>query len=408
MIGFSRTLLIALTFLTLAGAPAPALAQDRRPLILISIDGFRAEYLERGLTPTLDALAGAGARAEAMRPSFPVNTFPNHYTLVTGLRPDRHGLTDNTMFDGARPGVKFSMGARDQVMDRFWWDGGEPIWVTAQRQGVRAATMFWPGSEAAVRGVRPSIWHIYEEALPAFDRVDRLLGWLDLPMAERPLLMTLYFEAVDTVGHHSGPDSPELNEALRTVDLSLARLVAGLTARGLLHQVNIVIVSDHGMAPTSPDRLIVLDEQYPAGAFRWITMGSMAGLIPADAEVERRLVGRQDHHECWRKGELPARLNYGSHPRIPPVICLADAGWTLTTRERQDSRPMTRSGGAHGYDPHDPTMQAIFVAHGPAFRSGVVLAPFDNVSVYPLLARLLDLTPAPNDGDPADTAAALR
>jgi predicted AlkP superfamily pyrophosphatase or phosphodiesterase len=406
MIRITRALFAALALLTLA-AP-PALAQDRRPLILISIDGFHPDYLDRGLTPTLSALAAAGVRAQAMRPSFPVNTFPNHYTMVTGLRPDRHGLTDNTMFDEARPGVKFSMGARDQVMDRFWWDGGVPIWVTAEQQGVKAATMFWPGSEAAVRGVRPSLWHAYDEDLPAFDRVDRLLGWLDLPPAERPLFMTLYFEAVDTLGHYDGPDGPELNEAVRTVDLSLARLVAGLTARGLLDQVNLVIVSDHGMAPTSPERLIVLDEQYPAGAFRWITLGSMAGLIPADAEAESLLVGRHDHYECWRKGEMPARLNYGSHPRIPPVMCLADTGWTLTSRERQAARPMARSGGAHGYDPHDPAMQALFVAHGPAFRPGVVLAPFDNVSVYPLLARLLAVTPAPNDGDPADTAAALR
>lgn len=406
LIRFLRVVLAALAGLALAGSPA--LAQDRRPLILISIDGFRAEYLERGLTPTLGALAEGGVRARAMRPSFPVNTYPNHYSLVTGLRPDRHGLTDNTMIDAARPGVKFSMGARDQVQDRFWWDGGEPIWVTAERQGVKAASLFWPGSEAPVHGVRPSIWQLYDETLPAFDRVDRLLGWLDLPAGERPGLMALYFETVDTIGHHEGPDSPELNAAVRTVDLSLARLVAGLKARGLLDQVNIVIVSDHGMAPISPDRLIVLDEQYPADAFRWITMGSMAGLIPADAEAERLLVGRHDHYECWRKGEMPARLKYGSHPRIPPVMCLADTGWTLTTRERQSQRPMTRPGGAHGYDPEDPMMQAIFIAHGPAFRPGVVLAPFDNVSVYPLLARLLDLTPAPNDGDPADTAAALR
>lgn len=399
---------LVLALLILFGLGAPALAEERTPLILISIDGFRAEYLQRGLTSTLTGLAADGARAVAMRPSFPVNTFPNHYTLVTGLRPDKHGITDNTLFDTARPGVKFSMSARDQVADRFWWDLGEPIWVTAERQGVKAATMYWPGSEAAVRGVRPSIWSPYDEDKPAFDRVDTLLGWIDLPAADRPVLMTLYFEAVDTVGHHDGPDSPEVNVALQQVDAALARLMAGLKARGLDGRVNVIIVSDHGMAPTSPARIAFLDDVTPADSFRWITLGSMAGIVPSSPQVEARLVGKHDRFQCWRKGEMPKRLYYGSSPRIPPVICLARTGWTLTTRPRLAEKPIVKRGGSHSYDPADPQMAAIFVAHGPAFRKGVVLAPFDNVSVYPLLSKLLGLKPAPNDGRLKDTAKALR
>ena len=190
MIASLRRLCLALAVLLFLGAPA--LAAERAPVILVSIDGFRAEYATRGLTPTIAALAAEGVWArDGMRPSFPVNTFPNHYSLVTGLRPDHHGITDNTLFDIARPGVKFNMYARDQVEDRFWWDGGEPVWVSAEREGIRTATMFWPGSEAAVRGVRPTTWFPYEESLPAFDRVDRLLAWLDLPPAHRPAFMTL-------------------------------------------------------------------------------------------------------------------------------------------------------------------------------------------------------------------------
>ncbi|MBP7704098.1 MAG: alkaline phosphatase family protein [Caulobacter sp.] len=391
----------------LATMSSPAFARERTPLILVSIDGLRAEYLKRGLTPTLTAFSTEGARATGMRPSFPVNTFPNHYTVVTGLTPDHHGITDNTLFDPARPGVKFSMGAREQVEDRFWWDGGEPIWVTAERQGVKAATMFWPGSEAPVRGVRPSIWSVYDKTMPAPDRVDRLLGWFDLPAAERPVLMTLYFEAVDTAGHGSGPRGAEVEQALRDVDAALARLVEGLKARGLYDKVNIIVVSDHGMEETAADRWIFLEEVFGPGSFESVTLGSMAGLKPTSPEAEARIVGSHDHFDCWRKGEMPARYGYGTNPRIPPVMCLAKGGWTLTTREASKNwKPKT--GGAHGYDPDDVAMQAIFVARGPAFREGVVLPRFRNVSVYPLMARLLAVEPAPNDGTLADTAAALK
>lgn len=403
----ARRLFLALfAVLCLAG---PALAAERAPVILISIDGFRADYATRGLTPTLAALAAEGAWAgEGMRPSFPVNTFPNHYTLITGLRPDHHGLTDNTLYDAARPGVKFSMGAREQVQDRFWWDGGEPVWVTAEKAGVKSFIMFWPGSEAAIQGVRPSRWSVYDEALPAFDRVDRLLGWLDLPAAERPGFMTLYFEDIDTTGHHEGPDSESLNQALGRVDAALARLVAGLKARGLYGKVNLIVVSDHGMAPTAPDRVIFLDDLAPMDAVTVVTIGTISGFVAKTPEAEAALLGRHAHLDCWRKADLPARFHYGTHPRIPPIVCLPETGWVLTTREWAAKRPMTKPGGSHGYAPDDPMMRALFVAHGPDIRPGVLLPVFDNVSVYPLIMRLLGLTPRPNDGDPAATAPALR
>jgi len=399
---------LAALFILCAAAPA-ATATERTPLILVSIDGFRAEYLTRGSTPNLRRLAEEGAWAEAgMRPSFPSNTFPNHYTLVTGLRPDHHGLVDNTMFDAARPGVKFSMGARDQVQDRFWWDGGEPIWVTAERAGLRTATMFWPGSEADVHGVRPWSWSIYDEALTAVDRVDRLLGWLDLPQAQRPAFMTLYFEAVDSAGHRSGPHGDELVRALESVDAAVARLVEGLKARGLYDAVNIVIVADHGMAEVSPERVDFLDDIAPMEDVAIVTLGWTTTLIPQTPQAEARLVGKHGHFECWRKAQMPARFVYGTHPRIPPVVCLAETGWLITTRARFAERPVKAVGGSHGADPFDPQMRALFLAHGPGVRPGARLATFDNVSVYPLLMRLLALTPAPNDGRFEDVAPALR
>jgi predicted AlkP superfamily pyrophosphatase or phosphodiesterase len=407
VISLARRLGLALVALLLLGAPA--LAADRAPVLLISIDGFRAEYATRGLTPTLAALAGEGAWApDGMRPSFPVNTFPNHYSLVTGLRPDHHGITDNTLFDAARPGVKFSMYARDQVQDRFWWDEAEPVWVTAEQHGLRAFTMYWPGSEAPVHGVRPSRWFVYDEKDPAFTRVDRVLGWLDLPAGERPDFMTLYFEAIDTIGHRVSPEGADLNQALGEVDAALARLVAGLKARGLYDRVNLIIVADHGMAETSPDRIVFLDDLVPIGEVTTVTLGTVSGLIPRTPAAEAALVGKHPHVECWRKAQLPARFHYGTHRRIPQVICLPETGWLLSTRERAASRPMTGPAGSHGYDPDAAQMRALFVAHGPAFRPGVRLPVFDNVSVYPLIMRLLGLKPRPNDGRARDTARALR
>lgn len=407
MITLARRLFLVFAAVLLFGGPA--LAAGRAPVILISIDGFRADYISRGLTPTLSALAADGAWArDGMRPSFPVNTFPNHYTLVTGLRPDHHGITDNTLFDAARPGVKFSMGARDQVQDRFWWDGAEPVWVTAEKAGLKSSVMFWPGSEAEIRGVRPSQWSVYDEELPPFDRVDRLLGWLDLSPAERPAFMTLYFEAIDTVGHRISPEGAGLNSALGDVDAALARLVAGLKARGVYDRVNLIVVADHGMAETSPDRVVFLDDLAPIADVTIVTLGTVSGLIPRTPAAETALVGKHLHVECRRKAQLPRRFHYGTHRRIPPVICLPETGWLLTTREWAARRPMTGPAGSHGYDPDAVQMRALFVAHGPDIRPGVVLPVFDNVSVYPLIMRLLGLPARPNDGRARDTARALR
>jgi len=196
-----KILLLIVSFVLLAANAAFA-----RPMtVLISIDGFRADYLGRGVTPTMTAMAERGASA-AMRPSFPSKTFPNHYTIITGLRPDRNGIVDNTMEDPAIPGVLFRMANHDAVVDRRWWDQGEPLWVTAEKAGVRSATMFWPGSEAAVRGVRPSLWLPFNQSKSAESRVDQVLAWADLPEDQRPQFITLYFDDVDAMGHTYGPE----------------------------------------------------------------------------------------------------------------------------------------------------------------------------------------------------------
>jgi predicted AlkP superfamily pyrophosphatase or phosphodiesterase len=401
--------MVAAGALLLASIAPPVLAQAPPPLtILISIDGFRADYLQRGVTPNISALAADGVRAVGMHPSYPSLTFPNHYTLVTGLRPDRSGIVDNNMEDPRKPGVAFSMGKADISHDPFWWDEAEPIWVTAERAGIRTGTMFWPGADLPIRGVRPSEWKMYDKKFLANDRVDQVLAWLDHPPAERPRFVTLYFDEVDTWGHNAGPDSPEVNAALSRTDAAIGRLVDGLKARGLYERANLVLVADHGMAATSPERVTYLDALLPAADFHWVSSGTSMGLAPTagrEAEVAKVLLAPHPHMTCWRKEQIPARFHYGHNPRVPPFICLAQTGWLVATQTSVKSHPVKL--GSHGYDADDPLMAALFVAHGPAFRKGAVQPAFDNVDIYPLLARLVGVAPQPNDGRVADLAPSL-
>jgi predicted AlkP superfamily pyrophosphatase or phosphodiesterase len=312
------------------------------------------------------------------------------------------------MEDPERPGAVFTLQDRAVAADPIWWIDGEPIWVTAERQGVRTGTMYWPGSEYEIHGARPSRWRTFDQSLPGFARVDVLLSWLDLPASERPRFFTLYFDLVDTAGHRYGPDALETNAAIAEVDAAMARLVSGLDARGYAGKVNLVVVADHGMAAQGADTIIDLDARITAQQARVIWDGQFSGIQPLagqEAAAEQALLGRSDHGQCWRKGELPARFDYSAHRRIPALICLADTGW----RYRSSQLPQYASPalGAHGYNPETPEMAALFIANGPAFRHGVALPAFDNVSVYPLLAHLTGITPEPNQGDLADTRPAL-
>ncbi|RDZ27735.1 alkaline phosphatase family protein [Lysobacter silvisoli] len=398
--------LLALLLSACATAPRPA-ATEPAPLLLISIDGFRYDYFDRGLTPNLARIAREGVRAEWMNPSYPSLTFPNHYTLVTGLRPDHHGVIHNSMLDPELG--TFRNADPVAVGDGRWW-GGEPIWVGAEKAGLRSATLFWPGSEAPVQGVRPSRWRVYDEKVSDNARADEVLAWLGEPAATRPRVITLYFHALDKAGHEYGPDSAQTRDALRSIDTALGRLIDGLAARDRLDQVNIVVVSDHGMATVPPGQAIAVEDMVTMEEAAVTSIGQSIGIAPRpgfEAAVERKLLGRHEHYECWRKQELPARWAYGRHPRVPPIVCQMDEGWDAILRANLAKRP-NADRGSHGYDPALASMRAIFLARGPAFRQGERIPAFDNVDVYPLLARLIGIEPANNDGDIAPLLPALR
>jgi predicted AlkP superfamily pyrophosphatase or phosphodiesterase len=404
-IGSALAVLFALAA-TAAGAIAPRRSPPPRPpLILVSFDGFRWDYLDRGLTPNLSRLAEAGVRARALVPSFPTKTFPNHYTLVTGLLPEHHGIVDNTVKDPVT-GALFHAGDSLAARDARWW-GGEPIWVTAERQGTRAAAMFWPGSEAPIAGFRPTYWRRYDARVPDSARVDQVLAWLDLPDAQRPAVLLLYLSDTDDVGHRYGPDGPQMADAIRQVDAMVGRLVEGLRARGLEGRANLVFVSDHGMEAIDTTRVVVLDDYLDPRAVELLTAGPLLAFNPRPGlqDSVERAAARIPHAHIYRRQETPERWRYRDNPRIAAFVGVADAGWQVLERLPLRIRPQLFTGGSHGYDPTDAAMAGILVAAGPAFRRGVVLDPLGNVNVYGLLCRAAGLASAPNDGSPDSVAA---
>ena len=397
-------------------SPVPRLVEPDRQsgetaLVLVSLDGFRWDYLDRDVdAPTLRWIA-QGVRAERLVPVFPTKTFPNHYSLVTGLHPEDHGIVGNSMRDPDRlvdgAPARFSLGNRDAIADGRWWRG-EPIWATAERQGVGAATVFWPGSEAEIGGVRPGRWLPYDGEMPYADRVDQVLGWLDEP--DPPRLVTLYFEAVDDAGHRWGPDAPQVAQAIAEVDAALARLVSGLHQRGRLATTDLVVVSDHGMTARSPDRVVVIDDAVDLEVDD-VDWGEVPGVWPGPGrdpdEIVRRL-SALPYLTAYRKEDLPARLHYADNPRIPPIVVLADEGWTASSRDYVARNPDRPSGGTHGYDNRFESMHGLFVARGPSFRRDLQTGSVQAVDVYGIMTRALGLMPAPNAGDPGVADRVLR
>lgn len=392
---------IAFTF-TLPANPQTLINDLKPTVILISIDGMRADYLDRYKPPAISRIAAEGVRAKWMIPSFPTKTFPNHYTIATGLYPANHGIVENNVYDF---GTVFSMSKREEVRNPRWW-GGEPIWVTAQKQGQTAASYFWPGTEAPIMGTWASKYRKYNGKVPNYLRVDKVLGWLDAPASERPTMITLYFSDVDDAGHEFGPDAEETKYALWEVDTSIERLTAGLRGRGVEDRVNVIIVSDHGMAKVDVRNATFLDDYFKlTDAEQILWTGEIVQIFPKRGKENSiyAKIKNLPHAKCWRKADVPERLNYRQGKRVAPIVCSSEEGWAMTSRERyedwmKDIDDPSSPRGAHGYDNALDSMRATFIARGPAFKDGYLAEPFPNVDVYELMCKILGLKPAANDG----------
>ncbi|HEX6126714.1 MAG TPA: ectonucleotide pyrophosphatase/phosphodiesterase [Pyrinomonadaceae bacterium] len=395
-----------LIYFCVVAAAAQTPVRDLKPtVILISLDGYRYDYLEKFKPETLNRLAREGVRAKWMIPSFPTKTFPNHYTMVTGLYPQNHGLVENNVYDF---GEIFRIDDRKKVHDSRWWLG-EPIWVTAEKQGQIAGSYFFVGSEAEVGGEQSTFWRTYNGRVPPEMRVDKVLGWLDLPAEKRPTIITMYFSDTDDVGHEFGPDAEETRYAALNADRYIKQLVDGLAARGIADRVNIIVVSDHGMAPRDQRNVVVMDDYFDTKdktlADPILTTGEIWQIFPRPGK-EQLIIDRLrgiKNATCWRKSEIPARLHYSSGPRIAPIVCTSEEGWAMTSRERfetvRKSDDFDQVRGAHGYDNKYESMRATFIARGPSFKSNYVAEPFENVHLYEMMCAILGLRPAKNDGN---------
>lgn len=389
-------LLLAIVLSACNSTQAPTETQRPMPLLLISIDGFRHDYFDLADIPAIQSLVDGGLRADSLHHVFPTKTFPTHYSMVTGCYAGTHGVVANSMWDPDRD-ARFSLGNRDAVGDGFWYQACEPIWVTAENQGLTAGTFFWPGSEARIRGVRPSFWKPYSNDVSHLERVETLLEWLDLPAAERPDFLTLYFSAVDSMGHRHGPRAEPVRDALIDVDHHLGILFAGLEERGLLDQMHIIITSDHGMSHVHFERYILLDEFLDLSRVVVSDWGPAAQIWATDMEVEEivaALDGAHPHLRVWAREDIPARYRFGSHRRVPHVVAEADPEWLISNRPFLAGNRHFSLFGQHGWDPALLDMHGGLVIHGPAFAAGSRVPAVRSVDLYSLMTHLLGLEPA--------------
>ncbi len=382
--------------------PAPDAPAENHPppLFLISIDGFRHDYFEAVDTPALDRLIQGGFKADGLYQVFPTKTFPTHYSAVTGLYPGTHGVVANSMWD-PRDQRRFTLRDRDAVGDGYWYRDGEPIWVTAEKQGIKAVTYFWPGSEARIQGIRPTDWKLYSAQVPHADRIEQILEWMDRSGDERPGLYTLYFSRVDSLGHRHGPAADPVLDAVADIDQHIGHLIDGIEARVGLDQVHVIVISDHGMSHIDLERYIMIDDYLDLSQVRITDWGPAAQIWARQMgvdEIMARLENAHPNMRVWRREDIPRRYRFDSHRRVPDVLAEADLGWMINNRPFMAAQQRFPLKGMHGWDPAWREMHGILIAHGPSFAAGSRSPAMRSVDLYALMARLLNLTPAPNEG----------
>ena len=363
------------------------------PLILISIDGFRWDYFDKVETPNFDRLIANGSKADGLKTSYPSKTFPNHISIVTGNYPSNHGIISNYFYD-ADFDEYFYIGAGSTAAQDGKWIDAEPIWVTIEKQAKRAMIMFWPMSDAEIMGIRPSKYYVYNEDPTNLDRMDQILSWLLHTGNARPSFLASYFSVVDSKGHSYGPDGDETIEAIRVVDEAIGHLIDGLEAQNILNEVNIMIVSDHGMTETPDTKVINIADYINLDDVVTVGGGPFMEIRPNEGKLESVYQALQniDNTQVFKKEDIPDKFNYKNNNRIEPILLLADEHWSIMTPGR------TPIAGSHGYDPDYQSMNGIFIAHGPAFKSGFSGPEIHNIHLYEMMCKILGVVPANNDG----------
>lgn len=383
-------------------------SQSKEPtVILISLDGFRYDYVERFQPDNISKFIEEGTRAKSMISSFPSKTFPNHYTLATGMRPERHGIVDNTFYDPKKDQV-YAIGKRELVTDGSWY-GGTPLWVLAEQNGIKSASYFFVGSEAEIQGVRPSYYYDYDGRVNNLTRIAKAFEWLQLPDSIRPRMITMYFSDMDDIGHRYGPSNEEqIGKRLKKLDAELGALFEGVKSLDL--NVTIILVSDHGMIDVTLERRMLLDQLVEGIDARIVNSGALAHIYLKNPSEKKSVLESLKTKKGNFKIVDPLDLEYYKDinsfgERIGDLIILADPGYylandqnyleTVARRMRIDG---TSTRGEHGFDPQAQEMHAIFYANGPQIKEGLTIESFENIHVYPLICKILGL-PIPSDID---------
>ncbi|MCG8409916.1 MAG: ectonucleotide pyrophosphatase/phosphodiesterase [Bacteroidales bacterium] len=388
--------LVAIIVLFVSSCNSIEKEQDKPYVVMLSLDGFRWDYPDKMHTPNLDYIQKIGVKAEASIPCFPTKTFPNHYSMATGLYPDNHGLVQNKFY---APDIDkyFSIRNRNAVEDSEFYFG-EPIWVTAEKQGVKSASYFWVGSETAHDSIFPSYYHLYNDSVPFERRMQGVIDWLKLPEEKRPHLILLYVQEPDRVGHVFGPDHANTYSMVRYLDSLVGVLNDKIANLPIADKINVIVTSDHGMGAISKEKTNHLFDIVNQDWCEYVDGGNPVFSIEAKDQYYDTLYSlllKQKGITVWKKEDLPRRLNYGKSLRVKDFVVVADSAWSLL----KYSDKKAYSGGTHGYDNKNKDMHAIFYAYGPAFKKGYVHTTINNIDIYPLICDILKLNPAKIDGN---------
>ncbi|XP_053140055.1 ectonucleotide pyrophosphatase/phosphodiesterase family member 5 [Hemicordylus capensis] len=386
--GFWRFLAIC----TLLFPGALCYLPDQPRVLLVSFDGFRWDYIYRVPTPNFHSIIESGIHVEQVTNVFITKTYPNHYTMVTGLYVESHGVVANEMYDPVL-NETFSMNHMTIYNSKFWEDA-YPIWITNQMQGHRSGATMWPGTDVNIHGVFPTHYMLYNESVSFQERVANLIKWFT---SKEPInLGLLYWEEPDEKGHILGPESPLMNPVIRDIDDKLGYLVSELKKAKLWDTLNVIITSDHGMAQSSRDRIIELDHYVDRDLYTMIDHSPDVAILPKEGkfdEIYNALVKAHPNMTVYKKEDIPTRLHYKHSNKIQPILAVADEGWEIL-QNKSDHFQL----GNHGYDNTLPEMHPIFLAHGPDLRKNFTKPAMSSTDLYPLLCHLLGISPLPNNG----------
>lgn len=374
-------------------------------LIILSLDGFRWDYCENANTPVLDSLAKVGSKAESLKPCFPTKTFPNHYSIATGLHPDNHGIVLNGFYAND---LESSYAVRDRAaVTNGEFYGGNPIWNVAESQGITAATLFWVGASAAINNKRPSYWSLYEENLSLDSRIDSLSHWLSLPEKDRPHFIMWYYKEPDGIGHNFGPDSPEIINEVEKLDAFVGDFLTAMRKLPVFEKLNIIVLSDHGMGKISSEQEIFITELIDTNDIEYYNGGNpIINLKVKEGKLDKvysDLIKSNREMEVWKHGEIPKEYHYGNNIRTQDITVVAKPYWSLNYYTRS-----YKGKGTHGYSNNFKDMHAIFFAAGPAFKADYVHPTFNNIDIYPLVGEVLNIKVPESDGNINNVIGLLR